>query len=47
MPLPFKVKPKTLVIAALAVGLLTLGACTTTPDQRGPFHEYLHQQGLE
>ncbi len=35
------------VIAVAALGLLALGACTTTPEQRGPFHSYLHDQGLE
>ena len=34
-------------MVALLVGLLALGACATTPEQRGPFHQYLHQNGLE
>ena len=34
-----------LPLALLA--LLGLAACTTTPEERGPFHEYLHQHGLE
>jgi nitroreductase len=31
----------------LALAALGLAACTTTPEERGPFHEYLHQHGLE
>ena len=33
-----------LFLALLGLGL---AACTTTPEERGPFHEYLHQHGLE
>jgi uncharacterized lipoprotein len=34
-------------IYLIFLAVLLLAACTTTPEQRGPFHEYLHQNGLE
>ena len=35
--------------AALLMLLIAggLAACATTPEERGPFHEYLHEHGLE
>ena len=35
------------VLALLALAMLGLAACASTPDDRGPWHEYLHQHGLE
>jgi hypothetical protein len=34
-------------IGLLLLALLGLAACATTPEERGPFHEYLHQHNLE
>ncbi len=33
--------------ALCAAVLCVLAACATTPQDRGPWHEYLHQHGLE
>lgn len=37
----------TIRLVAMLLVLAGLAACTTTPEERGPFHEYLHQHGLE
>ena len=34
-------------IALGAALLCTVAACATTPQDRGPWHEYLHEKGLE
>ena len=37
-----------ILVLTLAFGLvMSLAGCGTTAQQRGPFHEYLHEHGLE
>ncbi len=34
-------------ILALVVALGVLAGCASTPQDRGQFHQYLHEHGLE
>jgi hypothetical protein len=36
-----------LFLALLVPALLTLSACATDPQDRGAWHQYLHDHGLE
>ena len=35
------------VLVLLALATLGLAACASTPEDRGQWHEYLHQHGWE
>lgn len=38
----------TILGVVLALGLvMSLAGCGSTAQERGPFHEYLHEHGLE
>jgi len=39
--------PRSIRLVAMLLVLASLVACTTTPEERGPFHEYLHEHGFE
>ena len=34
-------------IILCAAMICTVAACATTPQDRGPWHQYLHEKGLE
>lgn len=40
---------KRVILMCVSLGLsgLAISGCASTPQQRGPYHEYLHQHGLE
>ena len=40
-------KPSLLALVAALLMTLALAGCASTSQDRGPFHEYLHEHGLE